>query len=310
MKVIYMGTPDFAVPALEEIHRAGFDIPLVVTQEDRRRGRGKKFHPTEVKAKALELGLEVFQPKSINSPEAMEILRELEPDLIVVAAYGQILKKELLDLPKYGCVNIHASLLPKYRGAAPINRAIIEGEEETGISIMQMAEGLDTGDILKMDRIKIHEDDDSQIVHDRLADLGSKMIVGVLENIEELRENRLAQDDTRASYAEKIYRDTGLIDWKMKGQDLKNFIRGLKPWPGAYTFYEGRALKIDEIELLEKKSDDDLGKVLRVSEDGIEINGLDSTVLVKVFQFPGKKMMKVEDYLRGNDFEEGIILGK
>ena len=305
-----MGTPDFAVPALEELDKAGFDIPLVVTQEDRRRGRGKKFHPTEVKAKALELGLEVFQPESINSNDSIKKLKEIDPDIIVVAAYGQILKKEILEMPKYGCINIHASLLPKYRGAAPINRAIMEGEKETGISIMQMAEGLDTGDILSVEKIDIEENDDSQIVHDKLALLGGKMVTRTIRDISSGEIEKVKQDDDKATYAEKIFRDTGLIDWNMKGQDLKNFIRGLKPWPGAYTLYEGKSLKIDEIEILDKKNDEELGKVIEVSEEGIAVNCSDSTILIKVFQFPGKRMMKAEDYLRGNEFDEGIVLGK
>lgn len=305
-----MGTPDFAVPALEELDKAGFDIPLVVTQEDRRRGRGKKFHPTEVKAKALELGLEVFQPESINSDDSIKKLKEIDPDIIVVAAYGQILKKEILEMPKYGCINIHASLLPKYRGAAPINRAIMEGEKETGISIMQMAEGLDTGDILSVEKIDIEENDDSQIVHDKLALLGGKMVTRTIRDISSGEIEKVKQDDDKATYAEKIFRDTGLIDWNMKGQDLKNFIRGLKPWPGAYTLYEGKSLKIDEIEILDKKNDEELGKVIEVSEEGIAVNCSDSTILIKVFQFPGKRMMKAEDYLRGNEFDEGIVLGK
>lgn len=310
MKLVYMGTPDFAVPALEAIYKAGHDIPLVVTQEDRRRGRGKKLHPTEVKAKALELGLEVFQPESINDEKSITRLREINPDLIVVAAYGQILKREILDLPKYGCINIHASLLPKYRGAAPINRAIMDGEKETGISLMEMAEGLDTGDILKLGRLDILEDDDSESLHDKLSVLGSKMIVGLIEELEEGKIERVVQDDSRASYAEKIYKDTGLIDWTMKAVDLKNFIRALKPWPRAYTLYKGETLKIDSIDILNREASGSPGEVLKVSKEGIEVKVSDAVILIKVFQFPGKKMMTVEDYLRGNDFEEGIILGQ
>lgn len=310
MNIIYMGTPDFAVPALESLVKNDFDISLVVTPEDRKRGRGKKVYPTKVKEKALELNLEVFQPKNINSEESIEKLKEINPDIIIVTAYGQILKKEILELPKYGCINIHASLLPKYRGAAPINRAIMAGEEETGISIMQMEEGLDTGDVLSRASINIEKDDDSQIIHDELAELGGELIIETLKAIKLGNIEKTKQDEEKASYAEKIFRDTGLINWGMNGEELRNFVRGLKPWPGAYTLYNGEILKIDEVELKDKISEEELGKVIKVSEEGILVNGFDSSILIKVFQLPGRRMMKVEDYLRGNDFEEGIILGK
>lgn len=309
MKIIYMGTPEFAVPALESIAKNNYDIPLVVTQEDRRKGRGKKLIPTDIKAKALELGLEVFQPENINSKESIEKLKNINPDIIIVTAYGQILKKEILEMPKYGCINIHASILPKYRGAAPINRAIMDGEKETGITIMQMEEGLDTGDILSIEKINIEANDDSEILHDKLKKIGGELIIKTLKDIELGNIKNIKQDDSKATYAEKIFKDTGLIDWNMNGEDLRNFVRGLKPWPSAYTFYKGDIFKIGEVELNNKIGNDEVGKVLKVSKEGIFVNGVDNTILIKTFQLPGKKMMKVEDYLRGNDFETGIVLG-
>ncbi len=310
MKIIYMGTPDFAVEPLVSLYNSNHEIALVITQEDRRSGRGKKLNPTAVKKKALELNLEVFQPENINSLESIEKIREINPDIIIVTAYGQILKKEILELPRYGCLNIHASILPKYRGAAPINRAIMDGEIETGITIMEMEKGLDTGDMLMVEKVLIEDDWDSQTLHDKLSTIGAKLIVKTLEDIEKNVITKTPQDDSKASYAEKIFKDTGLIDWNMSGKDLANFIRGLKPWPGAYTFYNGSIFKIGEIELKEKQNCDIIGKVIDLSKEGILVNGIDSSILIKMVQIPGKKMMRVEDFLRGNEFDINTILGK
>ena len=304
-----MGTPGFAVPALEKLVEEGFDIPLVVTQQDKRKGRGKKLQATEVKARALELGLEVYQPESVNSEESLEKIKSINPDIIVVTAYGQILKEELLKLPKFGCINIHGSILPKYRGAAPINRAIMEGESETGITIMEMEKGLDTGDMLRKEAIEIGKEDDFETIHDKLSILGGNIIGDVLRSIEKGIVERVVQDDKKATYAEKIFKDTGIIDWNMEGRALENFIRGLRPWPTAYTKYQGKILKINRVEIIDRIEEGELGEVLEVSNNGVKVKGSNCTILIKEFQVPGKRMMKVEDYLRGNTFEEGLILG-
>ena len=309
MKLIYMGTPDFAVPALEELYKAGFEISLVVSQEDKRRGRGKKLQPTAVKAKALDLGIEVFQPESINSDKAYEKLSSLEPDVIVVTAYGQILSERILKLPKYGCLNIHASLLPKYRGAAPINRAIMDGEDYSGITIMEMEKGLDTGDILLQEKMAIEEDFNAEDLHDKLSLLGARLIVETLENIDSLKENKLKQDDSEASYAEKIFKDTGLINWEEEGLKIYNKIRGLQSWPGAFTFYGDKNIKLGKVNIIRDKEKYNPGLVTKVSEEGIFVDSLDSSLILREIQFPGKRMMKVEDFLKGNEFEEGIFLG-
>jgi len=308
MKVVYMGTPDFAVPPVETLYNEGFDIPLVITQKDRPRGRGKKLQPTAVKKKAIELGLEVYQPDNINSSESVEVLEKIAPDVIVVTAYGQILKREILSMPKYGCINIHASLLPKYRGAAPINWAIINGEEKTGITIMEMEEGLDSGPMLLQSSIEIKEDDDAQKIHDRLSYLGSRAIIQVLREISEGSIKKQLQDDSKATYASKITKDLGKIDWEDRGKDIKNMIRGLKPWPSAYTDYEGKSMKIHNVDVIDKFINGENGKVVKVSKDGIYVNCSDNCIVVKEIQMPGKRKLSVDEYLRGNKFKSDIIL--
>lgn len=309
MKIIYMGTPDFAVPALESLYKEDFQIPLVVTQKDRPRGRGKKLQPTAVKKKAMELGLDIYQPNNINSPETIELLKEKSPDFIVVAAYGQILKKEILSIPKYCCVNIHASLLPKYRGAAPIHWAIINGEEETGITIMEMEEGLDSGPILLQSSIKIKEQDDTEKIHNKLSILGSKLIVKALNKLKEGNIKKEEQNEEKATYAPKITKDMGKINWNDKGVNIKNKVRGLKPWPSAYTEYEGENMKIHDVTIVNKFVEGENGKVVKVSDEGIFVNCVDSCVVLKEIQMPGKKKLLVSEYLRGNEFKSEIVLG-
>lgn len=308
MNIVFMGTPDFAVPSLEALYKSGHNISLVVTQKDRPRGRGKKILPTPVKEKAMELGLEVYQPDSVNSSESISKITEISPDCIVVIAFGQILKKNILNLPKYGCLNIHASILPKYRGAAPINWAIINGEQETGISIMEMEEGLDTGDILKVEKIPIANDDNSETIHDRLSLLGSKLIVETLSDIEKGNVERSPQNDQESTYAPKISKKTGRIDWNSNGDNIINLVRGLKPWPSAYMVYKDQNVKIHEVEKIEKFLDTDNGVVVKVANEGIYVNCNDSCIVIKELQFSGKKKLKVSDYLRGNKFEENIRL--
>lgn len=308
MNIVFMGTPDFAVQSLESLFREGHKISLVITQKDKAKGRGKKILPTPVKEKALELGLEVYQPDSVNSDESISKLTEIAPDCIVVVAFGQILKKEVLKLPKYGCLNIHASILPKYRGAAPINWAIINGEKDTGVTIMEMDEGLDTGDILKVKTIPIDEDDDSNTVHDKLAVLGSKLIIETLDDIEKDNINKIPQDDELHTYAPMLSKKTGRIDWNSNGDNIINLIRGLKPWPSAYMIYNGKNIKIHKARKVARFFDEDNGVVVKVSNEGIFVNCNDSCIVIEEWQFPGKKKLKVSEYLRGNQFSEGVLL--
>lgn len=308
MKIIFMGTPDFAVPTLEALAKKGYSIDLVITQQDKRRGRGKKLQHTPIKEKALELGLEVFQPENVNDEESIGRIKNLNPDFIVVVAYGQILKKEILDAPKYSCINVHASLLPKYRGAAPINCAIVDGEKETGITIMEMEEGLDTGDMITWESIPIASDDDAQIIHDKLSDLGGATIVDALESIKDGKSTKTVQDDALSSYAYMLSKETGIINWNRSGESIKNLVRGLKPWPSAYTRYKEDTVKIHSVEVVDKIKGGKIGEIVKVDSEGIYVNALDKTVIIKELQFPGKKKMLAKDYLRGNEIEEGIVL--
>jgi len=303
-----MGTPEFAVPSLNELYTSGHEISLVITQKDKPKGRGKKVLPTPVKERALELGLEVYQPNSVNSQECIERLRKINPDCIVVVAFGQILKREVLSIPKYGCINVHASLLPKYRGAAPINWAIINGEEKTGITIMKMDEGLDTGDILKAKEIVIEEDDDSSTLSHKLAKLGSQLIVESLEDISKGNITIVPQNHELSTYAPILSKEMGRINWNSNGENIINLIRGLKPWPLAYTFYKGENVKIHKARKVQKFSTSPNGTVVKVSADGIFVNCNDSCIVIEQLQFPGKKKLYVSEYLRGNEFEEGILL--
>ena len=302
-KIIFMGTPDFAAESLNELYKSDYDIELVVTQGDKRRGRGKKLQYPAVKQMALDLGLEVYQPEDVNSKESIDKLKEVEADFIVVVAFGQILRKEILDMPKYKCINVHASLLPKYRGAAPINHAIFNGEKETGITIMEMEEGLDTGDMISKSSIPILDEDNYTSLHDKLATLGAELLVKTIDDIKAGNYESTPQDDSLSSYASMIYRSTGKIDWNSKGQDIINLIRGIIPWPVAHTSYKGINFKIYRAEIIEKISYDDPGIIVKASDEGIYVNANDSTIVIKELQFPNKKRMRVEDFLRGNDME-------
>ena len=297
-----------SVPILESIYNAGYDISLVITQKDKPKGRGKKVQYTPVKVKALELGLEVYQPEIINDNESINIIRKINPDIIVVAAYGQLLKRELLNIPKYGCINVHASLLPKFRGAAPINWAIINGESITGITIMKMEEGLDTGDMIMKCEVEIIDDDDYLSMHNKLANIGSRLIVKTMEDILNNNVSYTPQDSTNSTYAPMIYKNTGKIDWSKSGKDIYNLVRGLKPWPIAHTDYNGENIKIHNVEYLIKQNDELNGLICKVDKEGIYVSVNDGYIIIKELQFPGKKVLTVKQYLAGNRINEGVIL--
>ena len=308
MNIVFMGTPEFAVPSLTSLFERGYNISLVVTQKDKPRGRGKKMKPTAVKKKALELGLEVYQPDSINSKESINKIENMSPNCIVVIAFGQVLKKELLHIPKYGCINIHASLLPKYRGAAPINWAIINGEKETGVTIMEMDEGLDTGDILNYRKIPIMEEDDSETIHDKLSILGSQLIVETIEGLKDGSVVKVSQDDNLSNYAPMLSKNVGKIDWNNSGVKIKNLVRGLKPWPSAYMVYKDQNVKIHKVKVVEKFSKENNGIVVKVSDEGIYVNCEDGCIVIEELQFPGKKRLHVSEFLRGNKFDSNTRL--
>lgn len=308
MKIIFMGTPDFAVPTLESLSKKGYSIELVITQKDKPKGRGKKVQYTPVKEKALELGLQVYQPDNVNNPESIEMMKKINPDFIVVVAYGQILKKEILDLPKYNCLNVHASLLPKYRGAAPINWSIVDGEKETGVTIMEMAEGLDTGDMILCKSIPINLDDDYPSIHDKLSVLGGSLIIDALEDIKNNDFSKTVQDNSISTYASMLKKETGIINWNSSAEDIRNLVRGLKPWPSAYTKYNEDTVKIHDVDVVDKVKNGEPGEIVKVDKEGIYVNTLDKSIFIKELQFPGKKKLLAKDYLKGNSIEEGIIL--
>ena len=308
MRIVYMGTPEFAVTVLEGLLNTKHEVGLVATQPDKAKNRGKKIQYTPVKEKALEHNIKVLQPEKVRgNEEFLEELKDYRPDIIVVAAYGQILPKEVLELPKYGCVNVHASLLPRLRGAAPIQRAIIEGDEETGVTIMQMSEGLDTGDMLAKESIKIGTMNYSML-HDALAEIGARLMVHTLDLIEEGKISPEPQDDSKSSYAKMIFKQEGKIDFTRQPEAVERLIRGLAPWPGAFCEYEDMVMKIWKAQPLCENTGKEPGTIIEVSARGIKIACGDGALLVSEIQIPGKKRVAVSEYLKGNQIKEGIIL--
>ena len=309
MKIVFMGTPDFAVGALESLVEAGHDVVAVVTQPDKPKGRGKEMQQTPVKACAVKHNIEVFQPVKIKTPEAVEVLKGYGADLFVVAAFGQILSKEILDMPKYGCVNIHASLLPKYRGAAPIQWAILDGEKETGVTIMQMNEGLDTGDMLTKVVVPIEDTDTGESLFDKLAEAGAKLLIKTIPQIEAGTLKPEPQDDSLSTYAKMIKKEMGLIDWKKEAIVLERLVRGMNSWPSAYTHFQGKTLKVWETEVETCETEAVPGSVVEVTKNSIKVQTGKDLLVLKQIQLEGKKRMDVAAFLLGYKVEAGMILG-
>lgn len=313
MKIIFMGTPDFAVSALDALCRSGQEVILAVTQPDRQKGRGRKVIQTPVKVCAEKWGVPVFQPVRIREPEAIEQIRSLAPDLIVVAAFGQILPQELLDIPRLGCINIHASLLPKLRGAAPIQWSVINGDSESGITLMQMNAGLDTGDILFQESVPIGPEETGESLYEKLAELGGEMIVKYLPAIEAGEIRPLKQDDSLSSYAPMLRKEMGEIDWTMSAAQIEQRMRGMLPWPGAYTTLGGHTLKIWSARVLPADSayaDAVPGTVLYTDKKTICVAAGEGTLALLEVQAEGKKRMGTDAFLRGTKIPQGTILGK
>ncbi|MDO4177028.1 MAG: methionyl-tRNA formyltransferase [Bacillota bacterium] len=308
MKLIYMGTPDFAVPALEALHEAGHEIEYVVTQPDTVRDRGKKVKFPPVKEKAVELGIPVLQPEKLKyNEEFLETIRAAEPDAIIVAAYGKIITKRILNTPKYGCLNIHGSLLPRFRGAAPIQAAIIEGDEETGITIMQMEKGLDTGDMLAKAATKIDSKTGEQL-HDELAVMGAELIVKTLEELQAGTIVPEKQDDSLSTYAPMISKEDGHVNFSLDPAAIERRIRAFDPWPGSFADLGDRRFKFWKAEVIESDSKAPNGTVLAAGEEGLDIAANGGVLRVTELQAPGKKRMATGDYLRGNSIEIGAVL--
>ena len=309
MKLVYMGTPDFAVPPLTALVEAGHEVAAVVTQPDKPKGRGKAVLMTPVKEKALSYGIPVYQPARVKKDEEfLKTLREINPDAIVVAAFGQILPKEILELPKYGCVNIHASLLPKYRGAAPIQWAVIDGEKESGITTMMMDVGLDTGDMLDRTVIPLAEDETGGSLFEKLSRAGGQLILKTLEALENGTAVRTKQPEEGATYAGMLDKSLGNIDWTQSAAKIERLIRGLNPWPSAYTGYKGKTMKLWAADVLEGTFEGVPGEIIKVEKERFLVRTGDGALAVKELQLEGKKRMDAASFLRGFSLEEGEIL--
>ena len=305
MRVIFMGTPDFAVGTLEEIIRAGHKVVLVVTQPDKPKGRGKAMQYTPVKECALAHGIEVFQPVKVKEPENIEVLRKYEPDIIIVAAFGQIVPKSILDMPKYGCVNVHASLLPKYRGAAPIQWAVINGDEVTGVTIMRMNEGIDTGDMIAKKTVRLAEDETGGSLFDKLAQVGAQLCVETMEMIEAGKVEYIPQNNEEATHTSMIRKELGLIDWNRPAVEIERLIRGLNPWPSAYTQLSGKTFKIWKAKVVSDENTYEPGCICRIDKEGMYVQTGEGILLLTEVQMEGKKRMEASAFLRGYQVEEG-----
>src|SRR6056297_4068916 len=310
MKVVFAGTPDFSVPSLKTLIEAeDIDLAAVITQPDKRRGRGKKVRYTPVKKEALKHDIKVLQPKDINSEESINKLEEMDIDLMTVVAYGQILSKQLLTLPQKGCINLHASLLPEYRGSSPIQQAIMDGKDKTGVTTMFMDEGLDTGDIIFQKEVKIKNEYNAGDLHDKLAEEGAELLKEPLIKIENGSVSRLKQNEDKANYTSQLSKDDGLIDWSKSSQDLYYFVKGMNPWPGSFTYLNGKLLKIFEVKPIDETTNKKAGTVIKANPaEGLFIQTGDGLLKIKKLQLAGKKKMPTEDFLRGYEIEEGTKL--
>ncbi|MBK1810609.1 methionyl-tRNA formyltransferase [Clostridium sp. YIM B02505] len=310
MNIVFMGTPDFAVPSLKALI-SEFGVKAVFTQPDRPKGRGKKLAMSAVKEVAVENNIPVYQPIRIkNEPETIDALRGMEPDFIVVVAFGQILPKSVLDIPKYGCINLHGSLLPKYRGSAPIQWSIINGEKVTGNTTMLMDVGVDTGDMLLTNSVEITDDMTAGELFDILKETGGKLLVDTINGLINNTISPVKQDESKACHASMLDKNLANIDWSKSAIEIHNLVRGLNPWPIAYTEYMDKQMKIYETKVIEKDSAKAPGTILSVSKAGVEVSTGENILLLKKVQFPNGKPLYIEQYINGNSFEIGYILNK
>jgi len=307
LKTIFMGTPDFAVPALRALHKNKNDLALVVTQPDRPKGRGRRITPPAVKTTAIELGYDVIQPSSIKTDEFENLLVKQSPDLIVVVAFGQLLPKHILKVPKVATINVHASLLPKYRGPAPIQWAIINGEKETGVTTMVMDEGMDTGDTLLSSKTEISPDDTAGSLHDRLAVLGADLLIQTIESIEKKGLNSVPQNHSLATYAPLLKKEDGHLDWKKSAGSLDPFIRGMTPWPGAFTFYQNKRLKIFRARPIQMEVDGPPGTVIKGFADELRVATGKGALSILEAQGESGKRLLIKDFLRGYKVSPGSV---
>jgi len=308
MRVVFMGTPEFALPTLAGLIDNEVKIVGVFTQPDRPKGRGRKLEASPVKQLALEHGLPVFQPQRLRDQDAVRQVRELRPELIVVVAYGQILPQGILDIPRYGCINVHASLLPRHRGASPINKAIIEGDPMAGVTTMQMDVGLDTGAMLVKKSLDVFSNEDAGELHDRLAQLGREAMDETLARLCAGTLNPEKQDDRCSTYAPMLKKEDGLIDWSRPAAAIHNQVRGLYPWPGAFTYLNGEVLKIADTRIAQDSGEP--GQVLALDKCGVVVACGEGSLQIRKLQLPGKKMLAAADFVRGAKLQPGEKLGQ
>lgn len=310
MRIVFMGTSDFAIPALEELIDKGYEVAGVVTQPDRPQGRGKRVTASPVKAAAMKYGLSVFQPVKIRDKEAIEYIVQWQPDLIVTAAYGQIIPAAILQLPMFGCINIHASLLPQYRGAAPIQRCLMAGEDKTGVTIMFMDEGLDTGDILLQEAVAINEETTYGQLHEQLAIVGAELLIIAIQKLKTGDLIRKKQDESKATYAAMIGKDDEIIDWQEGARKIFNQIRALDPQPGASTRLAGQTLKIFRSRVVKGSETGRPGEITSVLPFGFVVKTGDQSLEILELQRAGKRRINVDAFLKGSNLTTGMILGK
>ena len=310
MRIIFMGTPDFSVGTLEALVEAGHEVVLAVTQPDQPKGRGKEMQFTPVKECALRHGLPVFQPKKVRDPECVEELKKYQADVCVVIAFGQILPKEILEMTPYGCINVHASLLPSYRGAAPIQWAVIRGEKISGVTTMQMDEGLDTGDMLEKTEIILDEKETGGSLHDKLAEAGAKLCVHTLDKLVQGDLTPQKQGESPTEYARMLDKKLGDINWEQSAVEIERLIRGLNPWPSAYTDWNGKTMKIWEADAVPGENTEKApGTITDVTKDDFAVQTGDGQLRVRALQIPGKKRMEADAFLRGYQVKVGEHLG-
>lgn len=310
MRIVFMGTPDFAVPTLETLINSEHQVAGVVTQPDKPRGRGGKVQMTPVKELAVKYNVPVHQPERVKEEESYAVLKQWNPDVIVVVAFGQILPKRILDLPKFGCINVHASLLPKLRGAAPIQWAVIDGENSSGVTTMYMDEGLDTGDMLLKEEIPLEERETGGSLHDKLMVMGGPLILRTLEGLQDGTISRTPQNHAEHTYARMLDKHLGRLDFAKPAIEIERLIRGLNPWPSAYTSLRGKTLKIWEAKVVPSSGQGVPGEIVEVSKTYVTVQTGEGALQILSLQLEGKKRMSTELFLRGVALETGTVLGK
>ena len=309
MRVLFMGTPEFAVPTLEALIKE-HEVLGVFTQPDKPKGRGKSVAFPPVKEKAMEHGIPVFQPVKVREAAVVEQIAAMKPDAIVVVAFGQILPESILNIPIYGCINVHASLLPRYRGAAPMQWAIIDGEKETGITTMYMAKGLDTGDMILKEKITVDPKETGETLHDKLSVLGGPLILETLRQIEAGTAPRIPQEDAQSCYAQMLTKELGCIDWKKEAAAIERLIRGLNSWPSAYTIWKGKTLKIWDSEVVSYVGEEVPGTVIARDKKSFTVKCGEGALKILEVQLQGKKRMTAQSFLVGNQVETGMRFGE